>query len=101
MPGNETGPLDAGEHVPEDLHELISCATHPDPSRRTVSVEAFASRLEEVLQARVALQQAEDEFLDVSQATSPHMGKRPTNYAVWVGAAGILTAAIGFFVLFG
>ena len=96
----EAGPLDAGNEVPEELHELIACATHPDPSRRTVSVEAFASRLEQVLEAGVALQQAEAEFLDVSQATSPLVSKRSTNYAVWIGAAGLLTAAIGFLYMF-
>lgn len=96
----EAGPLDAGDHVPEDLHELIACATHPDPLRRTVSIEAFAARLEEVLEAGVAVQQAEEEFLDVSQATSPHIESKTTNYAVWIGAAGILTAVIGFLVTF-
>jgi uncharacterized membrane protein YidH (DUF202 family) len=52
------------------------------------------------LEAGVALQQAEAEFLDVSQATSPLVSKRSTNYAVWIGAAGLLTAAIGFLYMF-
>ena len=97
----EAGPMDAGEEVPEDLRELIQCATHPDPSRRTVSVEVFASRLAQVLEDGVEALQAEDEFLDVSQATTPLQAKKSPKLTFWLVTLGLATAAVGFFYMFG
>ena len=98
----EAGPMEAGDGVPEELQELVRCATHPDPSCRTVSIQVFASKLAQVLEIGVAAQEAEDEFLDVSQVTSPlTTAKSSKNYAVWIGGVGIVTAGVGFFYMFG
>ena len=79
---------------------MIGCATNPDPSCRTVSVEAFARGLQEVVHQKNAEERAEEEFLDVSQVTAPAPDPTTKKMAlVWV-AVGLATATLGFFYVF-
>ena len=66
-----------------------------------MSIEAFAGGLREVVNAKNAEERAEEEFLDVSQATSP-LPKHPKKKTAIIWATiGLCTAAVGFFYMFG
>jgi serine/threonine-protein kinase len=93
------GPMEAGEEIPEDLQNLIRHATDPDPKKRTVSIEVFARGLAEVLNEQVAAEQAEEEFLDVSQVTLPLSEKTTRRPLIWL-AIGLAATVIGFLTLF-
>ena len=98
----EAGPLSTGVDIPESLEDLIGCATNPDPECRTVSIEAFERSLREVVHQKNAEEQAEEEFLDVSQVTAPAPdtpNPKSSTTLLWV-IMGICTAALGFFYVF-
>ena len=96
----EAGPMEAGKEIPEELQSLIRHATHPDPKQRTVSIEAFARGLAEVLSDHVETAEAEEEFLDVSQSTSP-LKDSSSRSRPWIWLAiGLTAAAFGFWTLF-
>ena len=97
----EAGPLSTGADIPESLEDLIGCATNPDPACRTVSIEAFERSLREVVHQKNAEEQAEEEFLDVSQVTAPAPdAPKSKTTLLWV-VVGLCTASLGFFYVFG
>ena len=95
----ETGPMEVGEDIPEELKNLIRHATHPDPQQRTVSAEAFVRRLSEVLTEKVATEEAEAEFRDVSQTSTPTLPASKRSRLIWLGI-GVVATAVGFIYLF-
>jgi serine/threonine protein kinase len=95
----EAGPMEVGEDAPEALQSLIRHATDPDPAQRTVSIEAFSRQLAEVLNDHAMTNQAEEEFLDVSQVTMPlKTSPNQTMRLIWTALA-ITGTAVGIWTL--
>lgn len=95
----ESGPMETGEDIPEELQNLIRHATHPDPKKRTVSAVAFVRSLSGVLDEKVATEEAEAEFRDVSQTSTPSLPTSKRSKFIWLGI-GLIATTVGFFYLF-